>query len=397
MRISTSHYDFWIEDLTKYFIQNNNSGTPSYSLGDPIQIGGSISYALYSIKNSIETLLEEYTITAGDNEQLGITDEGIYKLYINDGSPKSEIPSYIIKHFPTLKQGIIDLMKDAICDCAFLDTSCSNGSIPTKTNNYNTQLLLSSQGLHLYSLLSQDFIRDYRECFDITLTDDSKRLIGTLQSYYADILINGNASSRVRLLRLYLAYLYLLVYTIEKDSAAYTEVLTISQDNEVKLVEEMFGIDSMVSCFNELNINYALVIDKLDTCYKTNNFGGCLICENTYDGIYYGVKSEPEFPVESEILSGNKYTESIIDGVIISPNTAIYEFAWIAVPVNKSPILTNWEEVNSFNNRSVIGNQESAEFIILKDETVKVNGINYYLYKYNWSSLFNKTLRLYIS
>ena len=381
MKIVTTYYDFWREDLVKYFIENTDSSI-------------SLTYSLYSVVNSVETLIIEDTIIAGDTASVEFDKEGIYKLYIEDSV---ETTSYSLKHFPILKQSIIDLMKNAVCCTGSHGCDDTTTENPLNQNLYNTQLLLSSQGVYLHLLLSQSFMRDYRSCFDVTLTDDSKTLISLLQDYYGEILIQGNNTSKSHLLRLYMAYLYILVYTIEMDAASYSEEFFSSQTEETELVEAMFDLENMNTCFNDLNINLTNVMSALDACYKTKPFGSDGVCEELYHGIYWDVSVSPDFPEPWEIANGEKYTADIMASFSVEPNTLRTQYGWFAIPTILANKFLRWEEVGATFNRGTIGSETSTQFIILKNEFVEVNGVEYRVYKFNWSSEFTNTLRLYIS
>jgi len=112
-------------------------------------------------------------------------------------------------------------------------------------------------------------------------------------------------------------------------------------------------------------------------------------------GPYCGSNTTGDFPTESDIINARRYTAAIVDSVSVFPNTEIYEYAWIAVPVADHAPFTLWEEVGSLYNRSVIGAEGSGEFIIIKDTTIEADGIEYYIYKYNWPTEFTNTLKLY--
>ena len=384
MKIITEYYELWREDLEKYFIKNIDIGSSS------------ITYSLYSVQNSVETLVgeEDILLISGTTGEVTFVNEGIYTLKITD----VVTTSYSIRYFPTLKNIILTLAKEQICNCNGIDDTqlgCTSSSkSPSAQYLYDFQFSNTSLRLYLDLLLSQDFIRDYRSCFNVILTDDSVTLLSLMDNIVSNMQLNGNISNSTHLTRLYNAYLYLLLYVIELDTAEYTEETTIVVNPETALVNALFDITTIASCFNDLNINPTTVMSKLDDCYKTKPFSGNGICEEQYFGIYWDVKSTSEFPSMLEITNGNKYEADIVDSFSIAPGTSIYQYGWFAVPVGYSAKFEYWEEERSAFNRSVIGGESSTEFIILAPITQEINGVEYYIYKYNWSSLFTGTLRL---
>lgn len=275
MKLVTQYYNLWREDLEKYYIENTHTG--------------SLTYSLYSVQNSIETLVGDsgVLIFPGDTAEITFTEEGIYSLKITtpiladrSGVPPpegtiTEVTTYSLRYFQELKASMLDTMRTAMQGCSYFYVGCEGDNInPTKSNLYKTQLLTSVKELYLHLLLSQDFMRDYRSCFNVTLTDDSKRLIDLIQDYYQTISLHGNEVNGVHLMRLVTAYLYLLLYVIEEDAASTTDDLSASQEDEIAAVEAMFSLEDLANTFHDLNINYLSVISKIQACYTQKPFGG---------------------------------------------------------------------------------------------------------------------------
>lgn len=382
MNIITTEYNLWRENLNTYYIKNI------------IGTGNTISLSLYSVKDSTETALVKQDIQDGVIYLLPISDEGVYKLYI-------EQTSYTIKYFPTLIQSIVDLIQSQICDCNDSSGNKNLNCISVEDsiisqNYYDIQFVSASVNLYLHLLLSQSFTRDYRNCFDIILQDNSTTLLSLIQNVTNNLLLQGNISDSTHLYKAAIAYLYLLLYVIELDTASHTDNIAIPQTNEIKLVEDLFSIKDLNLCFNKLNINSVSVISKLTSCYQSKLFGGDGVCPEFYRGIYYNTKATSEFPTEEEILNGIKYEAPSKEYFSIQLNIKEYEYAWFAIPVDYYDKFTNWEEMGSNLNHSNIGTENSTEFIIVKDTTVLIRGIQYYIYKFNWTGLFTSILKLYI-
>lgn len=382
MNIKKDKFTLWRENLSTYHVDDD---------GTLQQI---LIVKLYSIKNSVETLVKEYDMEDRDTITLDIVEEGIYKLYIENFV-------YTIKHFPTLKQTIIDLIKTNIHSCNDKDDSdCNSTEITTLSKAYGLRFALTTIDQYLNLLLSQDFIRDYRSCFDIVLQDDSITLLNLMQNESNNFLIQGQISNDTTLYKLTLVYFYFLLYVIELDTAEYAEESFHSTVSEITAVENLFNIQELYLYFDKLNIDYTTIITKLKNCYKLKTFGGDGLCKSIFKNIYYGKNTTGNLPTVTDIVNGTMKTIDTADSISLNPDTKSNEYLWIAVPVGfSSKRFFNWEAVGSTFNRSDIGITDDPnsnnEFILWSPNVIGVGGVEYYIYYYNWSSMFTGTLRLY--
>jgi hypothetical protein len=288
MKIITSYYEFY-RDSNKYYIENTGSVNPVY-------------YKIYSVQNNLETLVGEAVNIISPSEiiEMNLPTEAIYKIVvIYDVAGSVENTSYDIRHFPSLKNSIITTMKEMICDCSNLDNTlnCTNSTvIPIIQDVYNIQMLLTSIGLYKDMLLSTSFLRQYNCCFTQTLGSNSSTLLSLLANIYTQLDLNGNSPNSTHLVRLYTAYMYILFFVIELDIAEYVTgssggvndpelgggssrsfIPQTGDSEDAVAVKELFDIEDMQQCFTTLGLVSSSIYTTLDTCYKTFNFGSCVI------------------------------------------------------------------------------------------------------------------------
>ena len=371
MKIIKPDYDFFREDLQNYYIKNLSAS--------------SISYTLYSIKNSNKVLvgLTNIEITAGSTILIDIPVEGLYSVKI---VVDSIVAYYDIRALYNIKVSVLDLIRRSISDCNQLDPECGeNSSIPFNVSRlYNTQLLTSSQGLYLHLFFPKDYIYDYRKCFDVTLTNDSISFIDLMEQYYSNILINGNIDSKAHLLRIYMGYIYILLYTLELNYASYPDFPDSSASDETDLVKSLFDLESIESSFSELNIDYISVIETLQACLVSD-----------MPVVYSGTLFTDTWPNEEVILLGDSLTTTLNPSYIpFHPSTSDNQYKWFAIPEDIAILFTSWDEDESELNNDLIGTASSSQFIIRADTVISVNSISYRLFKYNWASSFSTILKL---
>jgi len=268
MNILTLNYNLF-EQNNIYYITNND-------------VAVNVTYSVFLIENLIETeIITPTPIVVGTNAEITFDSEAIYKIRIVADGEES---NYDVRFFPTLKESIIASMKTAICDCSDITSkSCTTTkNTVVATELYKTQLVFNSTNLYRDLLLSPSFIRNYQYIFATKLDDKNVNLLTLLENAYSVLHNTGTTIDSVGISKLYLAYLYILFYSIEIDTVLYeTGVDRVdvglyhldTDTEEVTAIKTLFDFETMKTCFANLDINQIVVHTNIFNYYTSTTFG----------------------------------------------------------------------------------------------------------------------------
>lgn len=98
---------------------------------------------------------------------------------------------------------------------------------------------------------------------------------------------------------------------------------------------------------------------------------------------YYGKNTTGDVPNETEIKNGSSVARVVSSEISVNINTAITQFGWIAVETTQASPYQIWY-ITDLNTEAIT--TDGTGFITRQAATVSVDGRNYYIYMYNYST-----------
>ena len=192
-----------------------------------------ITYEIKKLYDCVNFLtISDGTIEAGETEEFEFTEDGEYRIVINDGED-----TIYIKHYLKLLTSIIEGVLDNLCDCK-CGCECSDGEDPL------CNLLMLRAKIDVYKRL----INPEGVAFFDAVNQHTKCLIE--KPIYCAVdkeIILGEAECNTEIIKQLIALDYLAIYFFEMAQACLTE--------DKEYVREKFNTKTIFCCIQSLGID----------------------------------------------------------------------------------------------------------------------------------------------
>ncbi len=332
-----------------------------------------ITYRLTNVTTGVIITSEYVVVPDGRTVVMQITSDAYYQLDIETVNGGEEVIE--IMHFPETKEGILDAVKELLCDCSGDEYKGCGSNVNNNLEDLNKlQYINVSMGQYFISLLPISFTKPYICILRDTMQKDL-RIKNLMDSTLTALDNTGKYKNNELLLKLNTVYLYTMLYIIEKDYEAYEDIdgtisIPIVDDSDV---DSMFSISTMTECFNNINFDFESVKVYMKNLYDSGSYGLCII------------NSDPN-PNPDDIVIDN-FTHNGESVLLIGDPTTITNFSWNVLSGIPEHLKINDTE-NQLINLEVSGN--SAQ---ISPENYVLNQAGTIIWELSGSNVGNSTIR----